>query len=442
MPPPALFCALCCGLLAVSARAGYSEDRCSWRGSGLTQEPGSVGQLTLACVEGAIEWLYPAGALRLTLGAPDFGTRPGITCLRPARPFAGAQVFAEREGGSLELLLTEGPGLAGGRCVHWGPRERRALFLQATPHRDISRRVAAFRFELREDRSPELPPQVHGLGEDGLLLFGSQKATLGSHRRFPNAGACRPCSDEELLLAACTSDFVIRGTIHRVTHDMELQESVITVVATHILRQTLPLLGMGGPAGQGQAFIRTQLRCGVRPGPGTFLFMGWSRFGEAWLGCAPRVQEFTRAYTSAQAAHLHPCEVPYVGASARQVEHVLSLLRGRPGKMVDLGSGDGRIVSLRDCRNVSVFLAPSVLPLLEEKLLAELPAGARVVSGRFPLPTWQPVAVIGEGLDRVWAYDVDMDVHHARPAATSCPILPTPGPGSALVRSFPNSQAG
>ncbi|KAG3259271.1 meteorin, glial cell differentiation regulator, transcript variant X1 [Ictidomys tridecemlineatus] len=309
MPPPALFCALCCGLLAVSARAGYSEDRCSWRGSGLTQEPGSVGQLTLACVEGAIEWLYPAGALRLTLGAPDFGTRPGITCLRPARPFAGAQVFAEREGGSLELLLTEGPGLAGGRCVHWGPRERRALFLQATPHRDISRRVAAFRFELREDRSPELPPQVHGLGEDGLLLFGSQKATLGSHRRFPNAGACRPCSDEELLLAACTSDFVIRGTIHRVTHDMELQESVITVVATHILRQTLPLLGMGGPAGQGQAFIRTQLRCGVRPGPGTFLFMGWSRFGEAWLGCAPRVQEFTRAYTSAQAAHLHPCEV-------------------------------------------------------------------------------------------------------------------------------------
>ncbi|XP_025779039.1 protein N-lysine methyltransferase FAM173A [Puma concolor] len=118
-------------------------------------------------------------------------------------------------------------------------------------------------------------------------------------------------------------------------------------------------------------------------------------------------------------------QVPYVGASERQVEHVLSLLRGRPGKTVDLGSGDGRIVlaahkcglrpavgyelnpwlvglarlhawragcagsvcylredlwkvSLRDCHNVSVFLAPSVLPLLEDKLRAELPAGARV----------------------------------------------------------------
>nr|XP_055220804.1 meteorin isoform X2 [Gorilla gorilla gorilla] len=165
-PAAALLCALCCGLLAPAARAGYSEERCSWRGSGLTQEPGSVGQLALACAEGAVEWLYPAGALRLTLGGPDPRARPGIACLRPVRPFAGAQVFAERAGGALELLLAEGPGPAGGRCVRWGPRERRALFLQATPHRDISRRVAAFRFELREDGRPELPPQAHGLGVD------------------------------------------------------------------------------------------------------------------------------------------------------------------------------------------------------------------------------------------------------------------------------------
>nr|XP_005886940.1 PREDICTED: protein FAM173A [Bos mutus] len=173
-------------------------------------------------------------------------------------------------------------------------------------------------------------------------------------------------------------------------------------------------------------------------------------------------------------------QVPYVGASARQVEHVLSLLRGRPGKTVDLGSGDGRIVlaahrcglrpavgyelnpwlvglarlrawragcagsvryhredlwkvSLRDCHNVSVFLAPSVLPLLEDKLQAELPAGARVVSGRFPLPTWQPVAVVGEGLDRVWAYDI----HRGGPAGQA-----VPGPSSASVLGTPNSQNG
>ncbi|XP_040604288.1 meteorin isoform X1 [Mesocricetus auratus] len=318
MSVAALLCALCCGLLATSACAGYSKDRCSWRGrvdagaggggtgggesgkkgyppenhrpvpSGLTQEPGSVGQLTLDCTEGAIEWLYPAGALRLTLGSPNPGTQPSIVCLRPARPFAGAQVFAERMGGNLELLLAEGPGLAGGRCIRWGPRERRALFLQATPHRDISRRVAAFRFELHEDQRAEMPPQAQGLAVDG---------------------ACRPCSDTELLLAACTSDFVIHGTIYGVAHDMELQESVITVVATRVIRQTLPLFQEEGSEGQGQASIRTPLRCGVRPGPGSFLFMGWSRFGEAWLGCAPRFHEFSRVYAAALTAHLNPCEV-------------------------------------------------------------------------------------------------------------------------------------
>lgn len=256
--------------------------------SGLTQEPGSVGQLALACAEGGIEWLYPAGALRLTLGGSDPGGRPSIACLRPARPFAGAQVFAEREGGTLELLLAEGRGPARGRCVRWGPREHRALFLQATPHPDISRRVASFRFELREDGRPELPPQAQGLGADG---------------------ACRPCSDAEFLLAACTSDFVILGTIHGVTHDTELQESIITVAAVRVLRQTLPLFRIGGPGAQVQASIRTPLRCGVRPGPGIFLFMGWSHFGEAWLGCAPRFREFSRVYAAAHTNHLHPCEV-------------------------------------------------------------------------------------------------------------------------------------
>ncbi|KAM6155339.1 meteorin [Rhynchocyon petersi] len=285
MPSPVLLGALGCALLAAAAFAGHSGDRCSWTGSGLTQEPGSVRQLTLRCAEGTVEWLYPAGALRLTLGRPDASERPLVACLRPIGHFAGAQVFVERAGGSLVLLLAEGPGPAGGQCVRWDPGEYRALFLQATLHGDISRRVAAFRFELREVESPELLPPAHRLSVDG---------------------ACQPCSDAELLLTACTSDFVIHGTIQGVTHDTELQESVIQVTATRILRYMLKFSGTGGGV---QASIRTPLHCGVRPGPGAFLLMGWSRFGEAWLGCAPRVQEFSRVYAAARAAHLLPCEV-------------------------------------------------------------------------------------------------------------------------------------
>uniref|UniRef100_A0A8C8VGT9 Adenine nucleotide translocase lysine methyltransferase n=1 Tax=Pelusios castaneus TaxID=367368 RepID=A0A8C8VGT9_9SAUR len=146
-------------------------------------------------------------------------------------------------------------------------------------------------------------------------------------------------------------------------------------------------------------------------------------------------------------------QVPYVPSSAKQVENVMTLLKGRSGKMVDLGSGNGKIVleaykrgfspaigyelnpwllrlsnyrawragcygkvfyqqqdlwkvNLCDCYNVSVFLAPSVLPQLEMKLLAELPDEARVVSGRFPLPTWMSTTIVGEGLNRTWAYDI------------------------------------
>lgn len=121
---------------------------------------------------------------------------------------------------------------------------------------------------------------------------------LGACPTFPHAHRWPPC-----LFT------VIHGTIHGVAHDVELQESVITVVATRLIRQTLPLFQGEGLEGQGQASIRTLLRCGVRPGPGSFLFMGWSRFGEAWLGCAPRFQEFSRIYSAALTAHLNPCEV-------------------------------------------------------------------------------------------------------------------------------------
>lgn len=146
-------------------------------------------------------------------------------------------------------------------------------------------------------------------------------------------------------------------------------------------------------------------------------------------------------------------QVPYQPASKNQVQNVMTLLKGRHGTLVDLGSGDGRIVleayrqgfnpalgyelnpwlvrlahfhawraglygkvsyrredlwkvSLTDCKNVTVFLAPSVLSLLQKKLLAELPDDAVVVSGRFPFPKWIPCRSEGHGVDQTWAYSM------------------------------------
>ncbi|XP_072550118.1 adenine nucleotide translocase lysine N-methyltransferase [Salminus brasiliensis] len=147
-------------------------------------------------------------------------------------------------------------------------------------------------------------------------------------------------------------------------------------------------------------------------------------------------------------------QVPYMPASKKQVGNVMSLLKGRSGGFADLGSGDGRIVleasrqgfspavgyelnpwllrlsrfyawkagyygsvsyrredlwkvDLSGYRNISVFLAPSVLTLLQEKLLVELPEDALIITGRFPFPDWKPCRIEGQGVDRAWAYSIE-----------------------------------
>ncbi|NWT81833.1 METRN protein, partial [Lanius ludovicianus] len=193
--------------------------------SGLSQEAGSVEQLSLHCAEGSLEWLYPTGALRLRLAprlpptsaAVKGGSAPHVTaCIKPTGTFRGAQLYLEREG-VLELLLPEAP-RPRARCFSWLPQEKVALFLQATPHPDISRRIAAFRYELRGD---------------------------------------------------------------------------------WLARPALPA-----------ASLSAEVRCGVKPGPGTFLFTGWLHFGEAWLSCAPRYRDFQRIYEGAQRTRQNPCEFP------------------------------------------------------------------------------------------------------------------------------------
>ncbi|XP_069665804.1 adenine nucleotide translocase lysine N-methyltransferase [Haliaeetus albicilla] len=162
-------------------------------------------------------------------------------------------------------------------------------------------------------------------------------------------------------------------------------------------------------------------------------------------------------------------QVPYQPSGPQQVANALELLRGRTGKTVDLGSGDGRLVveaykqglrpavgyelnpwllclsnyrawkagyhgkvsflkkdlwkvNLSDCYNVIVFLAPSVKPPLATKLLAELPDEARVVAGRFPFPSWTPASTLGQGLEQVWAYDMKEVRRAAQSRAEGSPV--------------------
>lgn len=143
--------------------------------------------------------------------------------------------------------------------------------------------------------------------------------------------------------------------------------------------------------------------------------------------------------------------LPFVPATSTQIENVLKVLQTRSGSLVDIGSGDGRIViaaakrgfkavgfelnpwlvwysrykawregvhhstsfyisdlwkvSFSQYSNVVIFGVPQMMEQLEIKLQTELQSSAKVVACRFPFPTWSPDDIAGEGIDTVWIYD-------------------------------------
>ncbi|KAG2458416.1 F173B methyltransferase, partial [Polypterus senegalus] len=126
--------------------------------------------------------------------------------------------------------------------------------------------------------------------------------------------------------------------------------------------------------------------------------------------------------------------LPFVPATSAQIENVLKMLRLRTGSLVDIGSGDGRIViaaAKQGFKAVGYELNPWLvwysrykawregvhhntefyrsdlwkMSQLESKLQNELKVTAKVVACRFPFPTWLPDDITGEGIDTVWAYD-------------------------------------
>ncbi|XP_062466829.1 ATP synthase subunit C lysine N-methyltransferase isoform X2 [Pezoporus occidentalis] len=127
--------------------------------------------------------------------------------------------------------------------------------------------------------------------------------------------------------------------------------------------------------------------------------------------------------------------LPFVPATSTQIQNVLRMLESRSGSLVDIGSGDGRIViaaAKMGFKAVGYELNPWLvwysryrawrdgvhhntrfyisdlwkMPQLEKKLEEELECNARIIACRFPFPCWIPDHTTGEGIDTVWAYDL------------------------------------
>ncbi|KAM3622918.1 uncharacterized protein V6R79_004721 [Siganus canaliculatus] len=273
------------------AAAQYSSDQCSWRGSGLSHESHrrDVEPVYLRCSEGSLEWLYPTGAIIVNLRPntePATGHTAGLhVCIKPHTHSQGSHVFLERAGDLTLLLAEEDHTLGTVRCFSLAEG---ALFVEAVPQADISRRITAFQYELVPSQGPgaHMYPYLH-----------------------PGSVSCKPCSDEEVLMAVCTSDFAGSG-VFRGAASGTTDHSPVAVTLSRLYRQKTRVFVWAGARGRGwRGRISVPAQCGVSPGGDEYLLTGTIHFGEAWLGCAPRYRDFLKLYTKAQKEGTNPCQV-------------------------------------------------------------------------------------------------------------------------------------
>ncbi|KAM4662837.1 meteorin-like protein [Discoglossus pictus] len=262
----------------------YPSDMCNWKGSGLTHESHrkDVEQVYLRCSEGSVEWMYPTGALIVNL-RPNTLTaayKHLTVCIKPLRDSQGANIYLEKTG-ELKLLVQDGE--SSPPKVHCFGLDQGGLFIEATPQQDISRKITGFQYELITQRTLS---DLHTVSDP-----------------------CRPCSDTEVLLAVCISDFVVRGSISAVTNDAEQQETIIEVSVDKLYRQKNRIFTPNKDSRGWSGFIRTPMECGVKAGLGDFIFTGRMHFGDPRLGCAPRYTDFHRIYQEAKDKGLNPCEI-------------------------------------------------------------------------------------------------------------------------------------
>lgn len=112
----------------------------------------AVQQVRLHCSEGSVEWIYPNRALRVVLEPVHARAQRTTICIKPLRGFRGASVYIERSG-VLNLLMADGEPTEQVHCFHAGGRQKSALFIQANPQEDISRRRVGLQYEFLRKRS-------------------------------------------------------------------------------------------------------------------------------------------------------------------------------------------------------------------------------------------------------------------------------------------------
>ncbi|KAL7297714.1 hypothetical protein TKK_0008750 [Trichogramma kaykai] len=146
--------------------------------------------------------------------------------------------------------------------------------------------------------------------------------------------------------------------------------------------------------------------------------------------------------------------LPFCPASNEQVQNVMKALKGKQGTLLDIGSGDGRIViaaakagfkadgvelnqwlirysklsalfngvssktnffrkdlfqfNMQKYNNVVIFGVDEMMHEIEAKFKKELKPNSSIVACRFPLPNCKPIKTMGTDVDTVWLYETPL----------------------------------
>ncbi|KPJ08218.1 Meteorin-like protein [Papilio machaon] len=273
----------------------------------------AVTPVYLRCRAGSVSWLYPRGALRLSLrpplpapdkdfnlcirvirrpDPPEFFTDLQFNDTEPGERFP-ARIFLEGARKLVPMYAPDDGDPREVRCVR-SRRGRAALYVEAEPELDARRRVATFKYEARP---------------------------LSTQHYDPATADCRPCSDSELGLAFCTSDLVSRVMIVGSEQREDLDTTQLTLRLTRLLRASAPAdvatshtlhtpdltqdeyyrydgdntLSQSEKSQQAlHAHVHVWSGCGASAGGGEFVAMARRRLGRLALVCAPRLQHWRR----------------------------------------------------------------------------------------------------------------------------------------------------
>lgn len=239
---------------------------------------------TLTCMDGSVTWYNPTGALRIEL--------------RPERPGHFRSCFVV-DSGDVKLKVSREADLD----INTKSPSQRTRFILNDHNLQtlITSKGKSNEVCIQATNSVILyfEPEVDSrLGYQ--KIFFQYDTTFTPEVEKSSIEECRPCSEEEILKAYCSSDFVVVGSMESVNHHDDIGKTKIEVEVAQIIRHTgshFSRLRRDSPL---RGTILAPRKCGVTKGDGLFLMTGRVRLGELTMGCAPYLDEWESIVSRAE----------------------------------------------------------------------------------------------------------------------------------------------